>query len=262
MRVDASRIRRHGFTLIELLVVIGIIAVLISLLLPALKSARRAALAANCASNLRQCYLGFQLYASDYNGVIPIYRSNNGDVKLWPYFIMHGYNSGDVGGGKIYVKNRASLCPESPNYSVLMGWKDDDPNLDVRSYGVWSPDNSSLLIFRTFQQQTTVGTNWFFYSQKLITLKAPSSQVIMLADSLRDPQAVQPLSQCGAFRDQAEGPRNAGRIHTVHGNGEGRANVCFYDGHVESLTGLGLRNDTASRIKKIYNRVFVRVDLP
>ena len=62
--VELTRTGR-GFTLIELLVVVAIIALLASLLLPAVVSVRRRAEAANCLSNTRQLNLGWILYAED-----------------------------------------------------------------------------------------------------------------------------------------------------------------------------------------------------
>ena len=101
-----SKVRRarRGFTLVELLVVIGIIALLVSILLPALNKAREDAKRVRCLSNQRQLVMAWQMYASDNKGHIvgsntPAYPANpwwywaaagntleclyNG--KLWPY---------------------------------------------------------------------------------------------------------------------------------------------------------------------------------
>ena len=63
------RNQRRGFTLIELLVVIGLIALLISLLMPALQKARRAAESTACAANLHQIAMAFQSYLNDNRGL-------------------------------------------------------------------------------------------------------------------------------------------------------------------------------------------------
>ena len=68
------RARAKGFTLIELLVVIGVIAILVGLLLPALSSARRQANQARCAANLRQLAAAFTLYAADNKSFYPVAR--------------------------------------------------------------------------------------------------------------------------------------------------------------------------------------------
>jgi prepilin-type N-terminal cleavage/methylation domain-containing protein len=62
---------RRGFTLIELLVVVAIIALLISILLPALQNAKAQAHLDICMSNMRQLAIGFQSYATEWRGMLP-----------------------------------------------------------------------------------------------------------------------------------------------------------------------------------------------
>jgi prepilin-type N-terminal cleavage/methylation domain-containing protein/prepilin-type processing-associated H-X9-DG protein len=66
-----SRRRRSGFTLVELLVVIGIIAILISVLLPSLNAARRAGYKTKCLSNLKTLGDAYKLYQLDNKGFWP-----------------------------------------------------------------------------------------------------------------------------------------------------------------------------------------------
>jgi prepilin-type processing-associated H-X9-DG protein/prepilin-type N-terminal cleavage/methylation domain-containing protein len=97
-----------GFTLIELLVVISIIALLVSILLPALGGARAAAQATGCISNLRQIGLGVYAYAQDNRDSTPLVLNadgsgNGANTTYWYYGVLY---EGD------YVPSKdAFICP-------------------------------------------------------------------------------------------------------------------------------------------------------
>jgi len=92
-----------GFTLVELLVVIGVIALLIAMLLPALNRARASARMIQCQSNLRQLAQFGLMYAAEFQGVLPANGSGStwtddaaalagGDSTWWPITLPPGYS--------------------------------------------------------------------------------------------------------------------------------------------------------------------------
>jgi len=111
-----TQCRRWGFTLVELLVVIGIIALLISILVPSLSKAREAARRTVCATKVNAWGKAFILYANDYGGMLPL---DGGDgtagtpIGLWndPRLWFNGTTVYMGTGNRSYDQLQQQFCP-------------------------------------------------------------------------------------------------------------------------------------------------------
>ena len=119
--------REAGFTLVELLVVIGIIAVLIGILLPALNKARASAANVQCSSNMRQVATAMLMYVQNNREILPPIRVT-GTVNIWPtgfFWADELVNQGYIvaanaygSGTPNYTQNSVFKCPNSSDMTI------------------------------------------------------------------------------------------------------------------------------------------------
>jgi prepilin-type N-terminal cleavage/methylation domain-containing protein len=151
---------RSSFTLIELLVVIAIIAILASMLLPALKNAKEMAKSTACLNNLKQCGLGAIAYASDYNGWTVPETYDNGD-NIWATKLVRNayigapssaYKDESIRAYKV-EPDGVFMCPNARKFNDAGVWKDPDFLLAGRTTAAyWQSTSYGELFFELFEQ--------------------------------------------------------------------------------------------------------------
>jgi prepilin-type processing-associated H-X9-DG protein/prepilin-type N-terminal cleavage/methylation domain-containing protein len=238
-----NRNRSAGFTLVELLVVIGIIAILISILLPSLNKAREQATSLKCQSNLRQVSMAAIMYANAHKGVLPYPTTGLGESMLWfngidPYLGAKYDRSGATGvaAGRAYKAYKQCPIYDSFDGDQFQGGQNQTKeyartfkmNNHLRRNGT----RSNILVVNPANEATGVKTAYTpnFVSARLTDVRQ-SAQFVFFGDGLSldftGPVANQ--AQSGEFSMEVDllSEASPGLRH------RGGANIAFVDGHVE-----------------------------
>jgi len=225
----AARLR-HGFTLAELLIVIAVIAILMSLLLPSLRTAKETAYSIQCVSNLRQSMQCVLSYAQDYNGKMLVF-----DTSGWTGWGTFLYRAGYVNLG-----NRTLACPKSQP-APTVGEYDR-----LRSYCYsWNRSaymNNAIVPGVMFQWGATANDQ----SCLIPAIPNPSGFVLF-----QEAKTSLPVGACSShFWAGAPGFYSA-RGWTTHRK-DSAVNTAYADGHVKSATCSELRSEIRSTLYFAY----------
>jgi prepilin-type processing-associated H-X9-DG protein len=269
---DSTR-PRVAFTIIELLMVIGVIAMLIAILLPAIQSSRELARRAQCTNNLLQIGTALGSYASTHSVLPPGVVNDKGPisnvpvgyhfgwaVQILPFFdqpaIFHQFDfsqsvyapSNDTARGH---RIASFLCPSCPIYG-LMSYaachNDVEAPIDAGNHGVFYlnsrtryddiTDGPAFTIF-VGEYATTPGPGWAVgTSATLRNAGTPINEVDPLEQSLLGTSGIslyRPLDTTTWNNLIAEGKVSAGRVGGFRSYHKEGSNFLFGDGSVRYL---------------------------
>ena len=245
---------RRAFTLVELLVVIGIIALLISVLLPALNKANQQAKKIACQSNLRMMGQALAVYTNDtkyYPGAQAWSKAGGDPIACWPARLRKSMKAG----------REAFNCPaQDPafRWQLVTGSGAGFATADDAGYG-YDPGEKTLSVFTTkfhygyndWGYHDPIGSNT---DQKGLggDIGGGVNSGELKASRIRKASEMIAIADVGQFadwhlnldpRDPKQYPGN------VHNNG---ANILFCDGHVawfliDQISDAGLTKMTASQ---------------
>lgn len=242
--------RRHGlrgFTLIELLVVISIVALLMSLLLPVLRSARDAAKAGVCLSNQRQMGYGIVMYATDFKGWMTpsAYQADQPPpMGFWvalgptgPYQIMWQQSASQYFVTKYAINEPRPMvwnCPTSPNPRGAA----PSPAGLWGNYGINQNIGGTALTLAGLKKQTDIlkpSEDFLIFDAGQYVMTQSSAQTPTGGASSRVYVPGQNPNQVGMYTaspftglytaDSIAGRHPAKGVHIVHADGHGAALV-------------------------------------
>ena len=260
------RVKECSFTLIELLVVIAIIAILASILMPALSSARARGKANQCTNNLKQCALAMQLYIEDHK-MMPLYYMA-GNARTFREMIckesMQRYGTNEQKkrlGGSYLSSEKMVLCPAvfpfvpldkaapDPTGAVNMGWH-------ISTYG-------ASLHANHHPTSHPAGSDEYLRERETLGFKMGDRAfggLCVRPSFIKNPSRFYMIADGASVNNKRNCPwywldfGNNG----FAGNHNGRANVAWLDGHVSANDHGSLRQlmpKTAS-----YATLFLEID--